>query len=423
MNDMFTVTLTGTLLNGTPQEKALDAFARICKLSMDDAAQTFAKAPVVLKRNVDEKMAQAISRMLTDAGLGHTIDNAAKKIVDGMFTVKLTGTLLNGTPQEKALAAFARICKLSPDDAAKTFAKAPVILKKNVDEKMALAISRMLADAGLGHTIDNAAARAAMPTPAEKAILPAAVQRGFKPSTDTTGAHAVSGGATFEPANPKGFTFRVEGKPDYAFLTVKIPANETVKVEASAMATMDTHIKMKTKLKGGLGRMLSGENIFMNEFTAQNAPGEIGIAPAAPGDLMHQYLDGNTLYLQNSAFVACSMGVAVETKWQGLVKGFFSSEGLFLIRCSGKGDLWFNTYGASIEIDVAGDYVVDTGNIVAFTEGLEYRITKMGGYKSLFFSGEGFVCRFSGKGKVWIQTRTTGAFVSWANWFRPTSKG
>lgn len=425
MNDMFTVTLTGTLLNGTPQEKALDAFARICKLSQDDAAKTFARSPVVLKRNVDEKMARAISRMLTDAGLGHTIDNAAKKIVDGMFTVKLTGTLLNGTPQEKALGAFAKICKLSLEDAAQTFAKAPVILKRNVDEKMARAISRMLTDAGLGHTIDNAAARVATPleTPAEKAILPVAAQRELKPATGPSGTEVASGGATFEPATPKGFAFRIEGKPDYAFLTVKILANETVKVEASAMATMDTHIKMKTKLKGGLGRMLSGENIFMNEFTAQNAPGEIGIAPAAPGDLMHQYLDGNTIYLQNSAFVACSMGVAVETKWQGLVKGFFSSEGLFLIRCSGKGDLWFNTYGASIEIDVTGDYVVDTGNIVAFTEGLEYRITKMGGYKSLFFSGEGFVCRFSGKGKVWIQTRTTGAFVSWANWFRPTKSG
>lgn len=216
-----------------------------------------------------------------------------------------------------------------------------------------------------------------------------------------------------------GFKFRIEGRPDYAFLTVQIPANQTLKVEASAMATMDTSLKMKTKLKGGLGRFLTGESLFLNDFTAENVAGEIGIAPAAPGDLAHVYLKNEIIYLQNSAFVACDPAVNLETKWQGFMKGFFSGESFFLVRASGEGDLWFNTYGGMIALDVDGDYVVDTGNIVAFTDGLEYSISTIGGYKSLFFSGEGLVCRFKGKGRVWIQTRTTGALVSWAHWFRP----
>ena len=220
-------------------------------------------------------------------------------------------------------------------------------------------------------------------------------------------------------SSAKGLEFEIEGRPDYAYLTVKIPANETLKVEASAMAAMDSHIQMKTKLKGGFGRFLTGENLFINEFTAEGGKGEIGIAPGTPGDIMHQSLNNSTIYLQNSAYVASAMSVEVETKWQGMVKGFCSGESLFLIRCSGSGDLWFNTYGAIIEIDVSGDYVVDTGNIVAFTEGLDYKVTKVGGYKSLFFSGEGFVCRFSGEGKVWIQTRSAAAFTHWAHWYRP----
>ena len=221
------------------------------------------------------------------------------------------------------------------------------------------------------------------------------------------------------PASFKGFTYKIEGRPDYAFLTVQIPANQTLKVEASAMATMDTHLEMKTKLKGGLGRFLTDESLFLNEFTAAKGAGEIGIAPGTPGDLLHQYIDGQTIFIQNSAFVAATMGVTLETKWQGMLKGFFSGESFFLIRASGKGDIWFNSYGAIIEIDIEDDYVVDTSNIVAFTEGLEYKITKVGGYKSLFFSGEGFVCRFTGKGKVWIQTRNAQAFTSWAHYFRP----
>ena len=221
-----------------------------------------------------------------------------------------------------------------------------------------------------------------------------------------------------------GFDFKIEGKPDFAFITVSIPADETLKVEASAMATMDTNLKMKTKMRGGLSRLMTGESIFMNEFTAQHGVAEIGIAPASPGDAAHVYLDNENIFLQNSAFVAASMDVAVESKWQGFTKGFFSGENLFLIRCSGTGDLWFNTYGAMIEREVDGEYVVDTGNIVAFTDGLDYKITKVGGYKSLFFSGEGFVCRFSGKGKIWLQTRGVDAFSSWLHPFRAIkSKG
>ncbi|MGK0289902.1 MAG: hypothetical protein ACI86H_001351 [bacterium] len=215
------------------------------------------------------------------------------------------------------------------------------------------------------------------------------------------------------------FKFHFDGKPDFGFLTVEIPAEETIRVEASAMAAMDTNIKMKTRMKGGFSRFLTGESLFINEFTAQGGAGEILIAPGPPGDMEHIYLDNQTVYLQNTAFVASSMSVKTETKWQGLMKGFFSGESLFLIRCSGTGDLWFNTYGAIIPIDVDGDYIVDTGHIVAFTDGLDYGVESVGGMKSLFFSGEGLVCRFSGQGRVWIQTRQIPALASWVYPFRP----
>lgn len=214
------------------------------------------------------------------------------------------------------------------------------------------------------------------------------------------------------------FEHTIECRPDFSFLTVKVPAGVTLKVEASAMATMSTNMQMKTKMRGGLGRFLTGESIFINEFTAAGGPGEIGIAPATPGDMVHTRLNNSTIFLQSSGFVASSNDIKVESKWQGLVKGFFSGESLFLIRCSGTGDLWFNTYGGIIEIDVQDDYIVDTSYIVAFTEGLQYNVTKLGGYKSLFFSGEGFVCRFRGQGKVWIQTRQVPAFGWWIRPFR-----
>ncbi|MFO7821792.1 MAG: TIGR00266 family protein [Lentisphaeria bacterium] len=213
--------------------------------------------------------------------------------------------------------------------------------------------------------------------------------------------------------------YEMECRPDYGFITVTVPGGETLKLESSAMATMDTNINMKTKFKGGFGRMMTGESIFINEFTAEGGDGRIGIAPAAPGDVEHVYLENETIFLQNSAYVASGMNVEVATKWQGFMKGFFSGEKLFLIKCSGQGDLWFSTYGAMTEVDVDGEYVVDTGHIVAFTDGLDYNVSSVGGYKSLFFSGEGLVCRFRGAGKVWVQTRQVPALGSWIHPYRP----
>lgn len=218
------------------------------------------------------------------------------------------------------------------------------------------------------------------------------------------------------------FEFSIDKAPDFSFLKVRIPAGETIKVEASAMATMDSNIQMKTQFKGGLGRLLTGESIFINEFTAQNGSGELNIAPSAPGDIAHVNLNNESIYLQNSAFVASDPSIKVESKWQGLTKAFFSGEGLFLIKASGSGDLWFNSYGGILALDVNEEMVVDTGHIVAFTEHLEYQVSRIGGYKSLFFSGEGFVCRFRGQGKVWIQTRKPQSLVSFLNPFRPAKK-
>ncbi|SMF41047.1 TIGR00266 family protein [Pseudobacteriovorax antillogorgiicola] len=219
------------------------------------------------------------------------------------------------------------------------------------------------------------------------------------------------------------YPFQIECSPEYALLTVQIPADQMLKVEASAMASMDRHIQMKTKLKGGLKRFLTKESIFINEFTAHDAAGEIKIAPGPSGDMSHFEVNAQkSLFLTGSSFVACTPDVQLDTKFQGLVKGFFSGESLFLMRCSGDGSLWFNTFGGLFSVDVKGEYVVDTGHIVAFTEGLEYSVSKVGGYKSLFFSGEGFVCRFQGEGKVWIQSRNPLSLISWADGFRPIER-
>jgi uncharacterized protein (TIGR00266 family) len=216
------------------------------------------------------------------------------------------------------------------------------------------------------------------------------------------------------------FPHRIEARPDFSLLTVALQVGQTLKVEASSMAGMSTNLRLKTRMRGGFKRFLTRESIFINEFSAEDGPGEIMIAPGAPGDLTHCFMEENqALFLKSSAFLACAPEIQIDTQWQGLFRGMFSGHGLFLAKAHGRGDLWFNSYGAMFKVEVDGQFVVDTGHLLAFSDELEYTVETLGGYKALFFSGEGMICRFSGKGSVWVQTRTVRALAAWTYAFRP----
>jgi len=222
--------------------------------------------------------------------------------------------------------------------------------------------------------------------------------------------------------------YKIEHTPAYASLILNLRTDQTVLVESGAMAAMDSGIKMDSRVRGGLmkglGRMVSGESLFISKFTAQGQPGTIYVSPGVPGDIQHYYLHSNGLLVQSSGFVACSEGVEIDTQFQGF-KGFFSGESLFLIRATGQGDFWFSSYGAIIEIPVAGDYVVDTSYIVAFEDTLNYQVEMLGGLsfrglKTGILGGEGFVCRFRGQGRLWVQSRELYGLINFLNPFRPT---
>lgn len=216
-------------------------------------------------------------------------------------------------------------------------------------------------------------------------------------------------------------------RPDFSLLRVNLALGQKVYAEPSAMAAMSPSLTLKAGLKGGalgsLGRMFGGESLIVNTFTAERGPGEVLFAPGHLGDTCHHRLAGGSLLLQRGAYMANSEGVEVTGKWQG-AKGFFSGEGLVLLKASGVGDIFFNSYGAIVEIDVTGDHIVDTGYVVAFEDTLTYRVgvlpgLRTGGFKRLFFSGEGLVCTFSGQGRLWVQTRYVSPFLGWVHPFRP----
>ena len=213
-------------------------------------------------------------------------------------------------------------------------------------------------------------------------------------------------------------------KPDFGLLRVEFEApGEAVVAESGAMVARSTGVQMKTAMRGGLlgaskRRLLGGESMFLNTFTSAAAGETLYLAAAPEGDLVHHRMEaGRTLFVQSGSYLAGGPGIEIDTKWQGL-RGFFSGEGLFLLKMGGAGDLFLSSYGGIHEVDVAQGYVCDTGHVVAFTEGLTYRVRSVSGLKGLFFSGEGLVCEFSGQGRLWIQTRNPSSLAMFLHPFR-----
>ncbi len=209
--------------------------------------------------------------------------------------------------------------------------------------------------------------------------------------------------------------------PSFAMGTIKLAPGSEVKVEAGAMASMSGGVQIETGSQGGLlgglkRSVLGGESFFINTFTAPQG-GEVSVAAKLPGDLVTMPLDGSrTLFVQSGSWIASDAGITVDTKWGG-AKTFFSGEGLFLLKCTGTGDLLASSYGAIASRDLApGEvYVIDTGHLVAFEEGVGYEVHKAGSWKSTILGAEGLVAHFTGPGRIWQQTRSQQDLLGWIN--------
>jgi uncharacterized protein (TIGR00266 family) len=204
----------------------------------------------------------------------------------------------------------------------------------------------------------------------------------------------------------------IEHKPSYALAVCKLAAGEAVRAESGAMMSMSSNVRVQTASGGvgaGLKRMfLGGESFFQNTFTAEGAPGEVTFAPTLPGDIVRLPIAGD-LVIAKTGYLASSPAVAIDTKFQGM-RGLFSGRGLFMLKASGTGDILLSAFGAIHEVAMDGEYIVDTGHLVAFESTLEYSVRRVGGWFATIFSGEGLVTRFRGRGRLWIQTRNPRAF-------------
>ena len=139
--------------------------------------------------------------------------------------------------------------------------------------------------------------------------------------------------------------YTIEAQPSYSLLEVTLDSGEQIVAEAGAMTWMDANVHVETSVRGGLlsgikRTLLSGESFLQNTYTARDGRATVGFGPGQPGDIHAYEMDGGELLLERGAYLVSTTGVETNADFQGL-RGLFN-EGLFVLRLSGSGLVFFN---------------------------------------------------------------------------------
>ena len=213
-------------------------------------------------------------------------------------------------------------------------------------------------------------------------------------------------------------------------VTVHLENCEAIYTQSGGMTWMTAEINMETNMKGGLmkglGRLLSGDSLFMATYTATGNGQSITFASTFPGNIIALDVAQGPYVCQKSAFLCAQPNVELSMYVaKGVKGGLFGGEGFILQELKGQGMAFLEIDGSVKEIDLApGEKLkVDTGNVAAFEERVKYSAETVKGFKNILFGGEGlFLTTVEGPGKVWLQTMTAPSLASKLVPFMPFKK-
>ena len=206
------------------------------------------------------------------------------------------------------------------------------------------------------------------------------------------------------------------------YVECTLSKGKSVYTQSGGMAWRDPEIEMATSTKGGvlkgLGRMVSGDSIFMNTYTALKDNANITFAATVPGEIIKLNLtkDHPGVIAQKGAFLFAEEGVKLDIAFTKKIKaGLFGGEGFVLQNISGEGLAFLEVDGniCKNELKEGETILIDTGNIVCFDKSCTYTIETVKGVKNVVFGGEGlFLTKITGPGVVVLQSQSLNEFAT-----------
>lgn len=215
--------------------------------------------------------------------------------------------------------------------------------------------------------------------------------------------------------------YEIKYDPSYSMLVIELETGERITGEAGALTYMTPNIDVRTRTREQsiLGTLktsiLGGQSLFVTDFTAMGGSGELALVAAPIGDIKKLEVNPNEGWIiERSSYLASSNQVDLDVRWEGFSRGLFG-QGLFMVKTSGSGDLFINTFGAidKHELSAGEQLIVDNFHLVAFSDTCTYEVRRFGSWKETILSGEGFVTHIEGPGTVYIQTKNLREFVDW----------
>jgi uncharacterized protein (TIGR00266 family) len=214
---------------------------------------------------------------------------------------------------------------------------------------------------------------------------------------------------------------------------LELDPGETVYSESGGMAWMSGNIAMQTSGRGGgLGgmfkRAISGESLFMVEYSAQGGKGIVSFTSDFPGKIVPINLaPGQQMIAQKQAFLCAEKTVQLDIQFRRkLGSGFFGGEGFIMQRLTGPGIAFVCLDGEIMEYTLGPDQVlkVDTGHVAMYEPTVSFDIEMMKGFRNILFGGEGlFLATLRGPGRVWLQTMPTMNLAKAIAEYLPSSSG
>lgn len=205
-------------------------------------------------------------------------------------------------------------------------------------------------------------------------------------------------------------------KPAFAAIFLTLNPGDRIIAESGAMLSMAAKLSMTTQFSGGLipallKKFLGGESLFVNEFSnPTQQPLELVLSQSTIGDIVAIELNGNEICFQPGAYIAHTPGVQMNVQWAGF-SSWLAGEGLFKLKLSGNGLVFFGGYGGVSQRRVDGEFIVDSGHLVAYDPSIKMSLRLAGGLVGSVTSGEGLVSRLSGQGRIYLQSRSVEGLV------------
>jgi len=214
-------------------------------------------------------------------------------------------------------------------------------------------------------------------------------------------------------------------------VVVHLRAGQTVYTETGALSWMQEGIRMDTNMRGGLGgilgRVFTGESLFVANFTAERDNAMIAFSAEFPGKIIPLNLaQGQSIIAQRDSFLVAEKSVNMAVQFQRRFGAFFGGEGLLMQRFDGPGTVFVALDGEVVEYTLGpGERLkVDTGHVALFEPSVEFSVELVKGFKNILFGGEGLLfATLTGPGRVWLQSMPMSKLAGAIAQYLPSAEG